>query len=444
MSKFRVAAAAAISFAALAFLDAPASHAQNLQLGGSFEQTLEANGYRDIKVTQRRLTITQGEACKGGKKYRVKVNVLGVISSAREIGSCAQEFGGEQAIAVLRRRGYTDIEARRNRGRIEAAACKGADRVGIVMDLRGRVQQERKVGRCGNAVDEGQLTELMEREGFTRVKILQAQTAPFLAQGCRNDDRIKVVISRRGRIRNQQKIGECRQRIDPANLASILEEDGLRRVKIVQGRRAPFLAEACRENARVELVIGRFGRIQSETTVGRCRRDINPKALTSLIQKNGFNRIRILNDRSPPYLAEACRKSDLIELVIGRRGKIRSQERIGTCRVQMSGDQISQKLRDEGYMQVNLERDEERNWRGNICKQADKIAIRVNVFGDVLSARKIGACRSESVLDVLTRLEGRGAEQTELFVEGCFRNTKYRWAFDRLGNRINRTRIGGC
>jgi len=443
MAILRAASAAFLLLATCCLTTSP-SQAQTIQLGGSFEQVLEANGFRDIKVTQRRSTIVQGEACKGGKRYRVKVNVLGIISSAREIGSCANQFGAEQAIALLRQRGYTDIEARRNRGRIEAAACKGSDRFGIVMNLRGRIQQQRKVGKCGNSVNDRELTELLEREGFTRVKILQARSAPFLAEGCRNDDRIKVVISRRGRIRNQEKIGECRQRIDPADLASLLEEEGLRRIKIIQGRRAPYLAEACRENSRVEVVIGRFGRIRSETTIGKCRRNIDPRNLEALIGERGYSRINILNARRPPYLAEACRGNDLVELTIGRRGQIRNEERVGTCKRPLSEEQIAQKLRDEGYLQVRLEQDQRRNWRGDICKRENKIAIVVDQFGDVISARNIGTCRSKTVLDVLETLEGRGAERARLFIEGCYRNTKYRWAFDRLGNRTGRQRIGGC
>ena len=64
-----------------------------------------------------------------------------------------------------------------------------------------------------------------------------------------------------------------------------------------------------------------------------------------------------------------------------------------------------------------------------------KVAIRIDAYGDVIRERNIGQCVSKSVLDILKTLEGRGADKTSLQVIGCYKNSKYRWSFDRPGKQ---------
>ena len=78
-----------------------------------------------------------------------------------------------------------------------------------------------------------------------------------------------------------------------------------------------------------------------------------------------------------------------------------------------------------------------------MCRDEAKSNIRFDTYGEIVSQRRSGTCTSASVLDVLKTLESRGAKSTNLVVEGCFRNRKYRWEFDRLGNRTGRQAIDG-
>ena len=299
-------------------------------------QVLRSQGYSTPKITKRSLTIIRTEACKDGKKYQVKVSILGRITSRSVIGSCQPRlrqaaFSERQARKALSDRRYTNIETRTIRGGTQAI-------------------------------------------------------------GCRDGRRLEIVFNRRGGVVSRNDIGPC--------------------------------IRDTRRNDRNDRVF-------------------SSREITGLLNQRGYNDVQVTRRNSLPYLATACRNNDKYEVAIGRRGRIRGEQRIGRCINPFSEFEMSSSIKKSGYLVLKL--DKTRNgWASQECRRNNKVLVSYDAYGRQTNLRQDGSCRSETVLNVLRTLENRGARNVQAYVEGCFDGGKYRWSFDRLGNRTGRSRVGSC
>ncbi|MEN0041954.1 MAG: hypothetical protein AAF764_11585, partial [Pseudomonadota bacterium] len=183
--------------------------------------------------------------------------------------------------------------------------------------------------------------------------------------------------------------------------------------------------------------------LRGQQRVGTCRAAIDPQQIPDILADAGFDRIRVLQRRRTPYLAEACLGERLVEVSIDQYGEIRNRQRVGRCASAVSREDVIAQLQEAGYSNLDLKQSRD-GWRVNACRGVRRVTVRVDSYGDILSERNSGECQSQTVLDMLKTLESRGAEKLEAQVEGCFRGNRYRWVFDRLGNRTGRERIGRC
>ncbi len=365
--------------------------AQGITIGGddrAIIRLIENSGYADPKITKRGLTITRVEACKGADKFLIKLNVLGIIKSQSKIGTCVvaappSRFRQADAEEELRRAGYRRIETRREDRSIAATACRRDIKYQLRFNRRGQIVDRREDGPCRVAgLNSDQIIEVLRRDGYRRIDVTSSRPPRYTAEACLDGERLRLELNRRGNVRSQRRIGECGRRFNPTNLANLLRD-------------------------------------------------------------NGFDRIVINRSDRAPYLAEGCKGSSLIEVTVGRNGRIRKEERVGRCAEAVSKQQVAKKLRDQGYFGVNITKFRG-GWRADVCRQETKLTLEIDAYGDVSRERNSGECRSQTILQVLKTLESRGAKNVNAVVEGCFRGTKYRWEFDRLGNRTGRDRIGNC
>ena len=437
--------------------------AQTITIGGDDGQVMKIlgrNGYTDARIVKRGLTIIRAEACKGADKYRVKISVLGKITSTNKIGTCAvaATFSPRDAEAMLLREGFTQPKANARETDIYATACRGQRKVEFsVSPHSGKIQFRRAIGKCTQTAaqpvrpvqpsDNDDVADRIARQltdqGYRRVVVTDAELPRYGAEACRDNDRVRLVMNRRGRIRSERIIGKCERQFDPDNMTAVLEKKGYDRIKAVETRRPPYIANACKGADKMEIVIGRFGRLRDERRIGPCATPIDPAKMANVLSKEGFDRVRVLRSNRTPYLAEACKGTTLVELTVGRYGKIRKEERVGRCASPATEASLQEKLEGDGYLNINLAR-KNNGWRAEVCREENKMAIRFDAYGDVVRERNIGECKSQTVLDVLKNLENRGAKKTSMQIVGCFKGTQYRWMFDRLGNRTGRERLGGC
>ena len=424
--------------------------AQSITLGGDDKMVadvLRINGYTNGVIKSRSLTLVRTEACKNGTKYLVKISVLGKITSVTKLGDCPQaqqaRFTAQQAAEVLRQNGYGQIDARRQGNTIVATACRNNRKYQINFNRRGEVASRRRAGNCDPAgLAAWQIIDRLKAEGYSRVDVTDDQLPRYVAEACRNGERVRLQMNNRGIIRSENRIGTCRERLNPDNIASLLESAGYERVEVIDRRRPPYIAHACKGNGKYEVQIGRFGRLQRENRIGRCAVPIDPANLASLMTNEGYDRVKVLRGNRTPYLVEGCKGETLVELVVNRFGRITQEDDVGTCAVPVSKQQLEDRLSGDGYLAVAV-RKRGSGWSAEVCRDEAKSTIRFDTYGEVVSQRRSGTCTSSSVLDVLKTLESRGASSTTLVVEGCFRNRKYRWEFDRLGNRTGRKPIDG-
>ncbi|MEP0944129.1 MAG: hypothetical protein ABJH63_03310 [Rhizobiaceae bacterium] len=424
--------------------------AQKITIGGDdrmVADVLRANGYTNGVVKSRSLTIVRTEACKGGDKYLVKISILGKIASTTKIGECQQaqqaRFSANDAKAVLEQNGYGQINARRDGRVIVATACRNNRKYQINFNRRGEVASRQRVGNCDPVgLAAWQIIDRLKAEGYSRVNVIDDQLPRYVAEACRGNDRVRVQMNQRGRIRGEDRIGSCRQRINPDNITALLEREGYQRVEVIDRRRPPYVAHACKGNGKFEVEIGRFGQLRRENRIGRCARPIDPANLASVIGDQGYERVKVLRGSRTPYLVEGCKGATLVELVVNRFGRITQEDNVGTCATPVSKQQLEDRLGEQGFLAVAV-RKRGTGWTADVCRDEAKSTIRFDTYGEIVNQRRSGTCTSSSVLDLLKTLESRGAKATELVIEGCFRNTKYRWEFDRLGNRTGRKRIAG-
>ncbi len=424
----------------------------SITLGGNDEQiykVLRANGYSRGKIVKRKLTIVRTEACKGGEKFLVKISILGRITSVTKIGLCkkikqASRFNREQAVSILQREGYTEIRTERNGRRISATACRQFRRYDLEFNRRGQLTKRNDSGSCVEiGLNRAQIIEIMKAEGYTRIVVTDAELPKYIAEACRGNDKVRITMNRRGRIRSERRTGDCARQFDPSNLATLMQDQGYNRVRIIDDRRPPYVVRACKGRDRMEVTIGRYGRLRREHRLRACRTTINPDSIAGMLQSNGYDRVRILRKNRTPYIAEACKRNALIELTIGKFGRIQKEQRVGRCAQPITEAALKEKLAKEGFLNVTLGRRGD-TWRAEVCRNETKVAIRIDIYGDVVRERKIGDCPSKTILEVLKTLQSRGADQTSIHVTGCYKRSKYRWDFDSLGNRTGRERIGNC
>ncbi|MEL6785106.1 MAG: hypothetical protein AAFO61_11825 [Pseudomonadota bacterium] len=386
------------------------AHAQNATIGNTDQvvaDVLARNGYTDARVTRRGLTIIRTEACREGKKYQVKVSILGRITSTQEIGRCAvvqnaqqnrPAFNARRAIRRLESRGFTDVTATNVANGVVARGCNGGRYVEFNFDPAGQPTSRRQAGQCTNG----------------RVATQQQQREP----------------------QPQQQAGPTENELRRA-----LRRQGYSRIQITDAQLPGLTAEACSNNERLRLTMNRRGNVRRERVIGDCRNAIRAADIPSQLQKAGYDRVRLLRDNRAPYLAEACKGRDLMELTINRFGETRKEERVGRCAVAVTKQQVIDKLKTGNYTNISVEKND-RGWAGTFCKGTQKFVRQVDPYNELISDRVVGQCKVYTVLEVLQTLEKRGAKNTSFAVTGCFKNNEYRWSFDRLGNRTGRERTG--
>ena len=273
-----------LAFLVLIMLDFVAipltAQAQSVSLGVDERQvfrSLQARGYRGMKVVRRRLASIRVHACKGNEKYEVKVVLGGIVTNEKRIGGCDLNSGGRNYASErqiedrLRERGYDDVDIQRIERGYRVTACRDGEQEILLYSFEQTLQARQRAGRCARpTVSPEQAVALLRKEGFTAIKLIDATRPPYRIEACKADNKFQFVIGRRGRIRDQRRIGSCRRLIQPQQLAERLEKRGYDRVRILRSDRRPYLAEACHDLNLVELRIDRFGDILKEDRIGKC------------------------------------------------------------------------------------------------------------------------------------------------------------------------------
>ena len=312
--------------------------------------------------------------------------------------------------------------------------------------------------RIGN--DGETISRALTNFGFApQFRVLDRDVLRTEVAACRGEEMYRVRVNLLGAVSTRDRLGRCdipgavkeasTQRpltLDKEQVTAKLRAQGYSRIRWVDDELPRYVAVACtQENRRIRLVMNRRGEVRRRSIDGRCpaqRANVSTDDVRRILRGEGFDRIRLETDRAP-FGVVACLNDRRRRLIVNRRGQVVSNERAGRCRNRVNVESVTASLRGAGLRRIEVKKQGDRYF-ADVCEGSARLQLILDPRGEEERRYRTGTCDSRKASEILSRLESRGARNMELFVEGCFRGDRYRWAFDALGERTKRQRIGRC
>ncbi len=307
---------------------------RQLELGvsdGLVHRVLTSNGYSEIRITRRRMTKARAEACKGGKKYDVEISFDGRIRRANEIGSCRREIDIGIAKQILHKTGFRKIQINPSGNGFLAVACRGRNRLRLAMNRYGDIQSEKALGRCGGDLGVHDIVAQLRARGFSRIRANRERRGGFSAVACRGDNKLELRIDNDGFVVSERSTGRCDPAIHPANIPALLARYGFSRVEVIDRQLPRYMAQACRDVERVEVSLDRYGEIVDERRIGRCEPALSSVQLEALLREMGYGSVQIVDKHPGGFIAEVCDDKARLQLSLTVYGETVSQKELGRC-----------------------------------------------------------------------------------------------------------------
>lgn len=351
----------------------------------------------------------------------------------------------QNVVEALREQGYSQIRIiKQTFTKLNFEACQGGVRYSVKMRGLGAVRSKTKIGECRRAITEQRAEQILRDEGFRRIRI-QAAERGFAGLACRRGERFEVFVSRFGDVRQPRAIGPCqRQALNPDEVRTKLREEGYNRIKFTDRQLPRYVVEACRRDSRYELILSRRGEIRDERRIGRCAPPVAPGDIAKVLRDNGYDRIKVVDNKLPRYMAEACKGDDRMEVTLNRYGAVLDEIRIARCQRALEPQQFIKVLRDRGYTRIRYRGQDGTDFLVRACLNDKRYRARFSQFGEALVRREAGPCRTPSLDSLAEKFRDRGVERIVFYVEGCRRGVRYRTRVDAFGDPISRERLGSC
>ncbi len=333
-------------------------HAQlEVMLGGSdsdIKRMLNAKGYTEISIAKRRLATTLVKACLDGIRYDMKILITGKIKWRKKSGRCEREINLEQARRILQEQGYRRIDLEARRGAFVAIACYDESRLRVSVDRFGKIRQDRRLGRCRpDALSPTDIKSSLKQQGYTRIKFTDRQLPRYVVKACQGLRKFELTLNRRGDIRQEVEIGRCQRAIDPRQLPQILAKGGYNQVKVIDDKLPKYVAEACYRNRLLEVTLNRFGRIIDRFELGQCARPINREQLLASLTGQGFKRLKVIQENNHGFVVEGCDKQKQLRMSFNPYGDVLKQREQGLCKSR-SVREITKALTDRGMDEIKI------------------------------------------------------------------------------------------
>jgi len=290
-----------------------------------------------------------------------------------------------------------------------------------------------------------QVRRILRDRGFRRIDLAEEGDVPFLGTACREGRRYRIRVNLYGDVNVGKRIGRCNaERLGLDEIAARLRRDGYDRIEVFQDGPRRVRAIACRSGKQYRMVTSRRGDMLERSVIGRCPAPLSPRDIASFLETKGYDRVEVF-DRSPPrYGAEACKGLDRVELSVGRFGRIRREIKVGSCPPPISAADLRRKMAQNGFTRVRVMPLDNGEFNMIACRGDKRMKLRFSRYGEALNRENIGGCRSPRIEELLSRLDQRGVEDMTIHIEGCRRGRKFRFTFDEFGERLGRERIGRC
>lgn len=377
------------------------------------------------------------------RAYLLSAILLGTMATNTS-AQLSIQLGGNEADfkARLTAEGYDRIDTVKiGMSNSSFDACKAGKRYRIRFEWTGHVSQK-VIGKCRIMVDEKSIRKLLRERGYKRISI-EDRAGKYLALGCFNSDRYRIEVNYMGDIGRERRIGRCQKELSPSDITAKLENDGYDRIRFTDRQLPTYIAQVCNKNDKLELYLNRYGDVKKTRKIGECLSEILPGQVVQLLKDKGFKRVKLIDDRLPRYIAQACRNDQRLEISVNRWGDISDQVRIGRCRNDYSAEQIINSMRDNNYTNISV-RKSGGNFIAKGCRDNRYSQIILTPYGELIERKELGSCNAPRINDLAESFRKRGLSNIRFFVEACRDGRKIQIEFDEFANRIGRQTIGSC
>ncbi len=297
-------------------------------------RTLRRAGYSEIEIFYRGLTKSRVRACRGGDRLQMEVAPNGRVKNSAKIGECRSRINIARARDILRNKGYREILLEdTGRGGYRGTACLNNRRMDMRVGYFGKVREIGQLGRCRQILSRREVAQRLRSRGYDRIKVEKdTPPPPFFVEACRGQNRVDLVVVGNGRIQRERRIGRCEPPINPNQIAAVLQKKGYTRVRVTDDVLPRYGARACRGDDRIELILNRFGEIRDEQKIGQCPRPLTRDQLVRQLKDEGFRRISIKDAAGRGFIVEACISNERVRVDISPYGETSSEKVLGPCK----------------------------------------------------------------------------------------------------------------
>ncbi len=209
-------------------------------------EILRERGYRKIKFIDRELPVYIVEACKNGRKFRIRLNRWARIRDRESLGSCRSRFN------------------------------EGSSGLNLEYDDRGGRWDNQGDSQDRNRLSPRDIRQRLKSRGFNRIEF-RDRNLPYKVIACKHNRKMKLRINGRGRITDRNRIGRCntredrRERPSLREIKDLLRQRGYHKIRYEDRQLPRYKLLACRRGAEFNIVVNRWGDILRRKRSGWCR-----------------------------------------------------------------------------------------------------------------------------------------------------------------------------
>ncbi len=327
-----------------------------------------------------------------------------------------------------------------------ANGCKGGVRYRVEVSPSGGIKNTRPIGRCRAPVTIEEARDILRKEGYRQIDLTRDGPDDYTATACRQDRKFELRVNANGAVQVLDRLGPCQgEQLSPPQVRARLREQGYDRIAFIDRELPRYVVEACRGNQRVRLVIGRRGNIREEQRIGRCEDPINPRDLEAVLAKVGYDRVEILDRRGPRYRAEACsRTGDRMELVLNEWGEIVRDNKVGICPRPVSEDELLRQMQRSGFSKISIVSTTQDEYQVIACRGDDRLQVRFSRYGEVIDQDRVGTCVSPRLEELIESAQRRGLDRVTIHLEACRGRARVRITINEFGKESQVEQIGRC
>ncbi|MEN0001179.1 MAG: hypothetical protein AAF940_09860 [Pseudomonadota bacterium] len=327
------------------------------------------------------------------------------------------------AIQLLERRGFSQIKILdRDLLAMRLEACRDNDRFQFSLRLDGRIFNSRNVGACELIfIEDDEVRRIARQQGLRRVTI-ERRDQGFRVTGCvRSQERVVLRLANDGAVEARRRLGACERFLTIEQVAAKLVDEGYTELNYDEDqRRAPYRLDACERRARLALEVSATGEIQQRRVIGRCLDPIDSRQVPQILAQAGYDRIELLDDTPPIFIAEACKDDARVELIVGIRGRILQETGVGQCRTSVTAQVLKTQVEREGFYNIDVDRAQSgRGFQVSACYANQSYRLKYNAFGELLDQSRRSDCRQMNYAELSAIAKAREVGEPLMVLDGC-------------------------